>query len=95
MITSDLAINIIEGHIRNVLDDFRDERDEWKSTAKWAAVEAMNRILDKPHANPVDILQKFYDDLEECEYKSGGSLKASLIFHEALEEVESLGQMFV
>lgn len=93
MITSDLAVNIIEGHIINVLSDIRSEKDEWKSISQWAACTLINKIMDKPYANPIDIIQKFYDELEMCEFHS--TPQQNYIFRQALEEVEAIGCMLV
>ncbi len=66
-----------------------------RSYEQWAAMEIIERIMDKPFDSPIDTIEKFMFEMYYCACFSGDDEPRTFIFQTAVETAEELALLFV
>lgn len=64
-----------------------------RSYERWAATEAIDRVMQSD-SNPIDILQRFLNQLHNCELEATDP-SVRMIFESAYDIVEQMGSLLV
>jgi len=95
----DVAVTLVTEFIREHLFSpaFSWDKYEFKkrSYEQWAALEIIERIMDRPLDPPIDIIESFMFEMYYYAYHSGDDEQRTFIFRTAYETAEEIILLFV
>ena len=95
---NETAVSIIDEYIRDHFfrpSSFWDNYEfEKRSYSQWAAYEILNRIMDHPSKEPIDVIENFMFEMSIYAY-CGEDEHRSWIFQTAAETAEELALLFI